>query len=72
MRFALQAGAVEPWWINFVKSIRVQITQNPHQFIKLRDEELKKYNARIVSGNPDNFVEFDNEKDAIYFILKWS
>ena len=58
----------KPFWFKFRKSI--DPTAWP-------DNELKRmYNARLVIPRPtvndDPYIEFENESDAVFFLLRYS
>jgi hypothetical protein len=36
------------------------------------DWHLAKFGARIETGRYPHILEFDNEEDATYFLLRWS
>lgn len=60
------------YWMNFVQSLMVE-HWDYHKFILLRDKVLlEEYNARIVTGRPNNFLVFNDSKQATLFILRWS
>lgn len=60
-----------PWWSNFRKSITGR-GATLAEYEAFRDKELEKYGARKVENLFNSYLEFENEKDATFFLLKWS
>ena len=60
------------YWANFISYINI----NPNNDVPMRviQRELKKFNARYrLSGSSScDYIEFQSEKDLIFFILRWS
>lgn len=61
------------WFKNFQSSLSLTKSQVPY-LIHINNE-LKKYNARLVTNNIDYYdtqIQFNSEADYTYFLLKWS
>lgn len=61
------------WFSNFRNSLPL-IKSHDEYLIQL-DNELRKYNARLVTNNTDYYdtrIQFNSEADYTYFLLKWA
>lgn len=65
------------WWQNFTTTVRDSWLNGDHSVIasEILNRELLEYGAKywegpLEMGGP--FVSFDEESEAIRFILKWS
>lgn len=58
-----------PWWENFITHI-IETTETdlrPQE----RDRLLTESGARLISAK-GSYLEFDDDEDAVIFILRWS
>lgn len=53
------------WWQNFMHS---------QHFINLTEinSKLEQYNGVLKTGPLTSYIEFDSEKDLVWFKLKWA
>lgn len=80
MGIRLYFDDVTPWWINFINGVggdRFGSKDRYLEWIKHRDDTLKKHHARLTNGYDETgtwsmALEFDTEPASILFLLKWS
>ena len=57
-------------WVNFVMAI--SSTGTVEEFTQRRDKQLAEFNAKMVSLPFSTWLEFNEEKDLTWFIMRWS
>ena len=69
------------WFVNFMKHVHKQSFDHHtgrqlHTINVLIDVELAKSNAKYINGSVDEnrlpCIEFENEEDATWFLMRWS
>lgn len=63
------------WWNNFSQETWKSVTNIRHDYHAVRNMELTKYGGVFYSDSEDGskkLVSFESDKDATFFILRWS
>ena len=58
----------EVWWVNFAHALPSYEHKDRDTWFLERDKRLQEWNARIEDGD----IVFDDERDAMLFLLRWA